>query len=43
MKTKSKTTASIIHSIAAAVLVLSTQFSLAGSATWLLSPQWFSL
>jgi hypothetical protein len=39
MKTKSKTTASIIHSIAAAVLVLSTQFSLAGSATWLLSPQ----
>ena len=39
MKTKSKTTAYIIHSIAAAVLLLTAQISLAGSATWLLSPQ----
>ena len=39
MKTKSKITAYIVHSIAAAVLVLTTQISLAGSATWLLSPQ----
>ena len=39
MKTKSKTTAYIVHSIAAAVLVLTAQISLASSATWLLSPQ----
>ena len=39
MKTKSKTTAYIIHGIAAAVLVLTAQISLASSATWLLSPQ----
>ena len=39
MKTKSKITAYIIHSIAAAVLLLTAQISLAGSATWLLSPQ----
>ncbi len=39
MKTKSKTTAYIVHSIATAVLVLTAQISLAGSATWLLSPQ----
>ena len=39
MKTKSKTTTYIVHSIAAAVLVLTAQISLAGSATWLLSPQ----
>ena len=39
MKTKSKTTAYIVHSIAAAVLVLTAQISLAGSATWLSSPQ----
>ena len=39
MKTKSKITAYIIHGIAAAVLVLTAQISLAGSATWLLSPQ----
>src|SRR5947199_5434324 len=39
MKTTSKTTAYIVHSIAAAVLVLSAQISLAGSATWLSSPQ----
>ena len=39
MKTKSKTTAYIVHSIAAAVLLLTAQISLAGSATWLLSPQ----
>jgi hypothetical protein len=39
MKTKTKTTAYIIHSIAAAVLALTAQISLAGSATWLLSPQ----
>jgi hypothetical protein len=37
MKTKSKIIAYIIHSIA--VLVLTAQISLAGSATWLLSPQ----
>ena len=39
MKTKSKITAYIIHSIAAAVLILTAQVSLAGSATWLSSPQ----
>ena len=39
MKTKNKTTAYIVHSIAAAVLLLTAQISLAGSATWLLSPQ----
>jgi hypothetical protein len=39
MKTKSKTTGYIIHSIAAAVLLLTAQISLASSATWLLSPQ----
>ena len=39
MKTKSKTTSYIVHSIAAAVLLLSAQVSLAGSATWLSSPQ----
>jgi hypothetical protein len=39
MKTKSKTTSYIIHSMAAAVLLLTAQISLAGSATWLLSPQ----
>jgi len=39
MKTKSKRTAYIVHSIAAAVLLLTAQISLAGSATWLLSPQ----
>ena len=39
MKTKSKTTSYIVHSIAAAVLVLTAQISLAGSATWLSSPQ----
>jgi hypothetical protein len=39
MKTKSKTTNYIIHSIATAVLLLTAQLSLAGSATWLLSPQ----
>ena len=39
MKTKSKNTAYIVHSIAAAVLLLMTQVSLAGSATWLSSPQ----
>jgi hypothetical protein len=39
MKTTIKTTAYIVPSIAAAVLVLSAQISLAGSATWLLSPQ----
>src|SRR6266404_6580133 len=38
MKTKNKTTAYIIHGIAA-VLVLTAQVSLAGSATWLSSPQ----
>ena len=39
MKTKSKTTSYIVHSIAAAVLLLTAQISLAGSATWLSSPQ----
>ncbi len=39
MKTKNKTIAYIVHSIAAAVLMLTAQISLAGSATWLLSPQ----
>jgi hypothetical protein len=39
MKTKSKTTSYIVHSVAAAVLALTAQTSLAGSATWLLSPQ----
>src|SRR6478672_11259460 len=39
MKTKSKTSSYIVYSIAAAVLVLRSQISLAGSARWLLSPQ----
>jgi hypothetical protein len=39
MKTKSKITVYIVHSIAAAVLLLTAQISLAGSATWLSSPQ----
>ncbi len=40
MKTKSKTTSYIVHSIAAgAALLLTAQISLAGSATWLSSPQ----
>ena len=38
MKTKSKTTAYIVHSIAATVLLLTAQISRASSATWLLSP-----
>src|SRR3984893_6000751 len=38
MKTKTKTTAYIIRSIAAAVLLLIVQISLAGSAMWLSSP-----
>jgi len=39
METKGKITSYIAHSIAAAVLVLTTQVSQAGSATWLSSPQ----
>ena len=39
MKTKIKTTAYIIHSIAASALLLTAQISLAGSATWLSAPQ----
>src|SRR2546422_3042785 len=39
MKTKSKITNYIVNSIAAAVLVLTAQISLAASATWLFSPQ----
>jgi hypothetical protein len=39
MKTKSKISGYIFRSIAAAVLVLTAQISLAGSATWLSSPQ----
>jgi hypothetical protein len=37
--TKSKITSYIVHSIAAAVLLLNAQTSKAGSATWLSSPQ----
>ena len=36
---KTETNTYIVHSIAAAVLLLTAQISLAGSATWLLSPQ----
>jgi hypothetical protein len=39
MKTKSKATAYIVRSITAAMLLLTAQISLAGSATWLSSPQ----
>jgi len=39
MKTKNKITAYVAQSLAAAVLVLTAQISLASSATWLLSPQ----
>ena len=39
MKTKSRTTSYIVHSMAAMVLLLTAQVSLAGSATWLASPQ----
>jgi hypothetical protein len=39
MKTKNKTTAYIVYSIAAAMLVLTAQISFAGNATWLSSPQ----
>jgi hypothetical protein len=39
MKTKNKTTAYIVHSIAAAMLLLTAQISLGSSATWLSSPQ----
>jgi hypothetical protein len=39
MKTKSKITSYIVHSIAAAVLLLNAQTSKGGSATWLSSPQ----
>jgi len=39
MNTKTKTTSYIVHSIAAAVLVLTAQVTLAGSATWLSSQQ----
>src|SRR5215208_6627733 len=39
MKTKSKITAYISHSIAATALLLTAQVSRASSATWLLSPQ----
>src|SRR6266436_10105022 len=39
MKAKNKTTPYIIHGIAAAVLALTAQISVAGSATWLFSPQ----
>jgi hypothetical protein len=38
MKTKTETTAYIVHSIAVAVLVLTAQISLAGSAIWLSTP-----
>ena len=39
MKTKTKSLPCVVHSIAAAVLLLTAQISLASSATWLLSPQ----
>ena len=39
MKTKRRIIAYMIHSIAAAALLLASQISLASSATWLLSPQ----
>jgi hypothetical protein len=39
MKTKNRTTAYIIHGIAAALLLLTAQASLASSAIWLSSPQ----
>ena len=39
MKTTSKTTAYIVHSIAVVLVLLTAQISLAGSARWLLSPQ----
>ena len=39
MKTAWKLTCYIVHSIAAAVLLLTAQINLAGSATWLSSPQ----
>ena len=39
MKTISKTTTCIVHGIAAAVLMLTAQLGMAGSATWLSSPQ----
>jgi hypothetical protein len=39
MNTNNKVTNYIVHSIAAAVLLLTAQISLAGSATWLSSPQ----
>jgi hypothetical protein len=39
MKTKSKTTCYVIQSVAVALLLLDAQLSLAGSATWLFSPQ----
>jgi len=39
MKTKSKTTFYVVHTLAAALLLLSAQLSVAGSATWLFFPQ----
>jgi hypothetical protein len=39
LKAKSKTTDYVVNCIAATVLMLTAQISLAGSATWLLSPQ----
>ena len=42
MKTNRKTAPYIVHSIVATALLLTAQFCLAGSATWLLSPQDFA-
>ena len=39
MKAKRKITSYIVHTLAAAALVLTSQISQAGSATWLSSPQ----
>src|SRR6266550_5539952 len=39
MNTPTRTTSYIVYSIAAVVLLLTAQVSLAGSATWLSSPQ----
>ena len=39
MKTKSKTISYVLHSVVVSLLLLSAQITLAGSATWLSSPQ----
>ena len=39
MKTNTKTISNVVHCVVAALVVLGAQLSLAGSATWLSSPQ----